>query len=211
MRNTELVSVETSLQVQQKKRKGIDLKFWDIPVRLLGLLFAGAMPISGMAPFGLSFLTLDRKFSLKSVINLIFVSVGYLLLFDFELALRYISACVIFETVLFVIERNEKPSLYFVAIVSAAALFLCEFGVLMWTGFTVAGLILIICDTMLMAVGVMVFDRSRDVLLENKFLSRSLLTDEKISLCIMAGVILLSTKSITVLDTFNISNFLACV
>lgn len=96
MRNTELVSVETSLQVQQKKRKGIDLKFWDIPVRLLGLLFAGAMPISGMAPFGLSFLTLDRKFSLKSVINLIFVSVGYLLLFDFELALRYISACVIF-------------------------------------------------------------------------------------------------------------------
>ena len=33
MRNTELVSVETSLQVQQKKRKGIDLKFWDIPVR----------------------------------------------------------------------------------------------------------------------------------------------------------------------------------
>ncbi len=93
----------------------------------------------------------------------------------FELALRYICvACVIFETVLFVIERNEneKPSLYFVAIVSAAALFLCEFGVLMWTGFTVAGLILIICDTMLMAVGVMVFDRSRDVLLENKFFCR---------------------------------------
>lgn len=89
MRNTELCLLRLLCRYSKKSGKESNLKFWDIPVRLLGLLFAGAMPISGMAPFGLSFLTLDRKFSLKSVINLIFVSVGYLLLFDFELALRY--------------------------------------------------------------------------------------------------------------------------
>ncbi len=211
MRNTELMPVEMSLQVQQPKKRRIDLNPRDIPIRLLGVLFAGAMPVGGLAPFGLSFLTLDRKFSLKSVINLICVSVGYLLLFDFYLALKYISACVLFETVLFVIERSEKPSLYFISGAAALCALVCETAVLIWQGFTVAGLILIICDATLIMVGTMVFDRSRDILLENKFLTQALKTDEKISLCIMAGVILLSTRYLTVIGVFNIANFLACI
>lgn len=212
MRNTELVPAQVSLQVQtQKKKRIINLKAWDIPVRLLGILFAGAMPVTGLAPFGIAFLTIDRKFSLKSIINFICVSIGYLLLFDFWLALRYISACVIFETILFAVDKNENPSLYFVGAASGITMFVCETAVLIWQGFTVAGLILVVCDTLLMMVGALVFDRSRDVILENKFLTRSLLTDEKISICVMIGVILLSTRALTIMDVFNFANFLACV
>ena len=41
MRNTELVSVETSLQVQQKKRKGIDLKILGYSGAAFGLIVCG--------------------------------------------------------------------------------------------------------------------------------------------------------------------------
>ncbi len=212
MRNTELVPAEVSLEVgQPKKRRLFNIRPWDIPLRMLGILFAGAMPVSGLAPFGISFLTIDRRFSLKSVLNLIFVSAGYMLLFDFWLAVKYISACVIFETVIFVIERNENPPLSFAAGAAGISMFACETAVLFAQGFTAAGFILVICDTLLMLVGTLVFDHSRDVLLENKFLSRGLLTDEKISLSIMCGIILLSTRYLTILNTFNFSNFLACL
>ena len=213
MRNTELVQLNTAIETvpQKKPRLRIEIRPWDIPLRMLGVLFAAAMPIPGLAPFGISFLTIDRRFSLKSIISMLFVSVGYLLLFDFWFALRYISACVIFELSLFVIERSKTPSMLFIGIASGAAMFVCETMVLFLQGFTVAGLILVLCDTALMLVGMMVFDRSRIVLLEGKLLSRGLLTDEKISLCVMAGIILSGTRYITVFNTFNFSNMLACL
>lgn len=213
MRETEIVPIEVGLKVQQtqKKRSRIDFKAVDLPIRMLGILFARAVPVSGLAPLGLSFLTLDRKFSFKSVVNLIFVCIGYLLLFDTELAVRYISASVIFELVLFVLERKTKPTIYFIGFAAAATLFVCEVGILLWTGITASGLILALCDVMIMLVGVVVFDRSQEVLCDNKLFKRNLVTDEKISLCIMGAIILLSTKTMTIFGSFNIANLLGCV
>ncbi len=211
MNNTELMAMEYLPEPNNGKRdkSRLRLRLRDIPLRMLGFLLAGAMPISGLAPFGLSFLTIDRKFSLGSVLNLLFVSAGYLVLFDFPEAFAYISACLIFETALFVVERGETPSFVFIAAAAGVSMFLCETAALLLTGFTVAGLILALCDTLLMVVGALVFDRCRVVLLENKFLSRGLLVDEKISLCVTAGIILLSSRYMTVFGLFNLSNFLA--
>lgn len=205
MKNTSLVPVESA-----PKREPA-LRLWDIPARLIGILLSGAMPVSGLAPFGLSFLTIDRQFSLKSIINLICVAIGYTLLFDFWLSAKYIAACVLFEIILFVIEKNQKPSIYFIAGAAGCAMLICETGVLLLQGFTVAGLILALCDTVLMMVGSLVFSRCRTVLLENRFLTQTLSADERISLCALAGVILLSAGELTVLGRFNVSNFLACV
>ncbi len=211
MNKTELMAMEYLPEPNNGKRdkSRLRLRLRDIPLRMLGFLLAGAVPISGLAPFGLSFLTIDRRFSLTSIVNLLFVSAGYLVLFDIPEAFAYISACLLFETTLFVIERNETPSFTFVAAAAGVSIFLCELASLILKGFTAAGLILIVCDTLLMAVGALVFDRCRVVLIENKFLSRGLLTDEKISLCVTAGIILLSTRYMTVLGLFNVSNFLA--
>lgn len=213
MKNSEIVPIEVGLKVQpsQKRKFQIDFKAVDLPIRMLGILFARAVPVSGLAPLGLSFLTLDRKFSLKSVVNLLFVCIGYLLLFDTELAVRYISASIIFEVVLFVLERKDKPTIYFIGFAAAAILLVCELGLLLWTGITASGLVLALCDVMIMLVGVVVFDRSHEVLCDNKLLKRKLVTDEKLSLCIMGAIILLSTKDLTIFDTFNIANLLGCV
>lgn len=213
MKNTELMPIEVSLSVPKKKRKkrGIDIKPADVLVRMLGILFARAVPIYGMAPLGLSFLTLDRKFSLKSIINLIFVSVGYILLFDFNMAARYIPACIVFQLVLFVMEYNTEVSLYFISAAAGAVLFVCETAVLLWTGFTGAEFVLVLCDVMIMLAGIVVFDRIGELLLGKKVFNRPFVIDEKISLCIMAAIILVGTKSLTIIDVFSIANFLACM
>ena len=74
MNNTELMAMEYLPEPNNGKRdkSRLRLKLRDIPLRMLGFLLAGAMPISGLAPFGLSFLTIDRKFSLGSVLSRIF-------------------------------------------------------------------------------------------------------------------------------------------
>ena len=212
MRNTKLVPVNTALEVvPAKRRKKIDIRLWDIPLRMLGIFLAGAVPVSGLAPFGLSFLTIDRKFSLKSVLNLLLVCAGYILMLDLYRAAACVSACVLFETTLFVLKRNDNLSVYFIGAAAGISMFLCETAMLFLVGFTVAGLILIFCDVMLMLVGVLVFDRCRGVLLNSGFTSRGLLLDEKICLCVVAGIVLLSTRYLNVFNIFNLSNFLACL
>lgn len=215
MKNTELMPIEVSLSVPKKSRKKkkliIDVKPADVLIRMLGLLFARAVPIYGMAPLGLSFLTLDRKFSIKSIINLIFVCAGYILLFDFNMAVRYIPACIIFQLVLFVMEYNTDVSLYFISAAAGAVLLVCETAALLWTGFTGAEFVLVLCDVTLMLAGIIVFDRTGELLLRRKSLNRPFVLDEKISLCIMAEIILVGTRSLTIADTFNIANFLACL
>lgn len=210
MKKTELMPIEASLSAAPKRKRRLNITPVDILVRLLGIFFARAVPISGMAPLGLAFLTLDRKFSAKSIINLIFVSIGYILLFDFNMAVRYIPACIIFQLVLFVLERSADISLYFISASAAVVLLVCDTVMLWWTGFNAAEFVLILCDVMLMLAGIVVFDRIGELLLGKKVLNRSLLFDEKICICIMAAIILTATKSLTVLDTFNIANFLAC-
>ncbi len=211
MKNTELMPIEVSLDVPKKKKRGFDIKPVDVLVRMFGLLFARAVPIYGMAPLGLSFLTLDRKFSIKSIINLIFVSAGYILMFDFNMAVRYIPACIIFQLVLFVMEYNADISLYFISAAAGTVLFLCETAVLLWTGFGGAEFVLVLCDVMIMIAGIVVFDRVGEFLLCKKTLNRPFVLDEKISLCILAEIVLIGTKFLTIIDAFNIANFMACI
>lgn len=211
MRNTELVPVETSLSIQDGRKKP-DIQLADILIRMLGLLFARAVLLPGMAPLGLSFLTLDRKFSLKSVINLAFVTAGYILLFDFDMAVCYIPACIIFELVLFVMEHKTEVSLYFVSIAAGTVLLICETAALWWTGFSGTKFVLTLCDIMVMLAGVVVFERSGDLLRGgSRVLNRPLVSDEKISICIMLGIMLIGTKTMTIMEVFSIANMLACV
>lgn len=209
MKNTEIMPIETSLSVREKRKP--DLKPADILIRVFGLLFARAVLLPGMAPLGLSFLTLDRKFSAKSLINLLFVSVGYILMFDFDTAIRYIPACIIFELVLFVMEHKTEVSLYFVSIAAGAVLLVCESVALFWTGFTGAEFVLELCDIMIMIAGIVVVDRGGELLRGGRVLNRPLVSDEKISVCIMLGIMLIGTKTLTVLEVFSIANTLAFI
>lgn len=206
MKKNTLIPIEAS--TEQGLRHRIDISPLDVFIRMLGILFARCMPIAYLAPIGLSFLTLDKKFSLKSLINLFFVSLGYVLLLDINLAVRYISACIIFELVLFVMEYNAKISLYFIAAAASLILFICDIFVLWWTGFSIAEFILVLCDIAILLMGIVVFDRTDELFSEKKILSRSLLFDEKICICVLCAIILTSTKSVNILSVFNISNFL---
>lgn len=208
MNNTELMPIETSLT---ERKRGGGLKPSDIIIRMLGLLFARAVLLPGMAPLGLSFLTIDRRISVKSIINLAFTVLGYILLFDFDAAVKYIPACVIFELVLFVMEHRTRVSLYFVAAAAGAVLFVCETAALVWTGFTGAEFVLVLCDVTIMIAGIVVFDRGGKLFERGGIFSRPLMTDEKISICVILGIILLGTRSLTILELFSAANLIACL
>ena len=62
-----------------------------------------------------------------------------------------------------------------------------------------------------MLIGIIVFDKSRKALFEKRILLRKLELEEKVSLCVMAGVILLSLKDVSLFGAFNFSHAFACL
>ena len=79
---------------------------YDLFTRCIGFFLAMAMPLSGMAPFGMSFLAQERKFSLKAIVSLFMVSLGCMIVCGRLDSAKYIGAGLIYLAVLFVLEKG---------------------------------------------------------------------------------------------------------
>lgn len=217
MSNTDMAPVEAQMiELKKEERSGkrkfdTGLSAYDLLIRVLGIFFSRAMLIGGYAPFGLAFLCQERRFSLKSIVTAVCVSIGYGLLMDPELALRYITACVVYEIFLFIIDRNSPPNCYITGAAAAGILAVCGVGTTILFGFTAYKLIFVFADVLLLLIGIIVFDKSRKALFEKRILLRKLELEEKVSLCVMAGVILLSLKDVSLFGAFNFSHAFACL
>lgn len=75
----------------------------------IGFLAARAVPLPGVAPFGLAYLAVHRKFSTESLFTLLWVILGYLSGGGIQ-SFRYITACLIFVGVLFFTDRTRDLS-----------------------------------------------------------------------------------------------------
>ena len=82
--------------------------------------------IGGYAPFGLAFFMSGAEVFAKE-----YRYGGYAFLSDTdflmdpELALRYITACVVYEIFLFIIDRNSPPNCYITGAAAAGILAVC--------------------------------------------------------------------------------------
>lgn len=213
MAGSELVPVKVMGQAvpKTKRRLKLDITIYDVLVRAIGILFARAVPFIGVAPFGLSFMAMERKFSLKSIITLVMVLIGYATLGDLQMAVRYIVPCVIYEIFLFVLEKRQTPTIFMAGIVSGVSLFVMGAGMLYIFGFSVGDSMLLICDVLVMAMGMIVLDKSRELVMGGKLTGRTLAFEEKVSLCIMAAIILLSFKNITLFEGFTLANVMGAL
>ena len=176
-------------------------------LKIAGFFLARAMPVSGVAPFGLSFLTLEKELSVKSIISFAAVIIGHMTL-GFKAALGYIVTSVMFMAFLFLSQKGKKPVFKKSVITMATFLAVVNTGGLLWFGFSFENLILSVIDIGFFVLGTMVFDKCRGFT-DGRFFKKDIPTgDEKICICIMSGIILLSFKNIYLWHGYSVANTL---
>ena len=174
-------------------------------LKIAGFFLARAIPISGVMPFGLAFLTLEKKISLKSIIAFLSVVTGYLTL-GLRAASGYIVTAVMYMAFLFL--SGKGPSVKKRVITLATFLGVVNIGGLLWLGLSFENFIIMIVDIGFLFLGALVFDKCRDFTEGKNFKNYIPTGDEKICLCIMTGIIVLSFKNIYLWNSYSVVNTL---
>lgn len=181
----------------------------DVLVRLLGFFLAMAMPMPGIAPFGLSFIAQERKWSLKAVISLAMVCLGSSFACDRIGTAKYIGAAIIYIAFLFVLEKGIKVNEVASGLIASGALLLSGFFAMYWQGITVSGVLLLLCESATVMAGALVIDRSRKILFSGIFSADNMMGDEKLSLGVICAMLLMSMKEIYIGSDFLVMNVVA--
>ncbi len=192
-------------EVQQKKStpRRMDTGAW--LARLAGFFLARAVPVAGLAPFGIAFLAMERKGTKESLISFLAVVLGYLSR-PGDRMLAYIAACVVYEGALLLFQRQEgtslKGSLWLAVTVTA----FFDIGSMFFTGMDGGSILCLLADGTLVALGILVFDRCHDLMEGSKFFGRPFSGEEKLSLCVMGAIALLSFQGLPL--PFSVANML---
>lgn len=206
MENTKEVTRKSHEKFEVFKQ---DAKLYSIAVYTVGIFLARAMPFFGLAPFGISFLTTQRKFSVRSALCFIAVCIGYASLLDMEVALRYIFAAVSYMAFLFIADRAEEE-IHTIASVSAAGIsvslgHICS---VIWTGFSAGAVLWLVCDVALCVVSGYAFNKTRMLLNGKRSSLFSLNREEKLCLGVIAAIALTGFKTICYPGFFYSANII---
>lgn len=214
MAQLEPVSYQRLTEKNERRSRtkiSINITRYDIFVRSVGILLAMAMPYSGMAPFGLSFLAQERKLSLGALISLVMTSLGSAIACGRIEAAKYIGAGLIYIAVLFVLEKGIKITDMAAAVTAGTAVFISGMMVMYWQGFDIMALLLLLCEAVAVIAGALVMDKSRKLVLEQSFSVETLTGDEKLSLGMMAAIAVMSLKEIYLGGSFSVMNLATSV
>ncbi len=197
------------------KSKGPKIEFKFTPngwlIRIIGFFMAMAIPYGGIAPFGLSFLAQERKLSLGAVGSLVAVSLGALAVCDRLGTAKYVSAGIIYMSVLFVLERGVRLNDFTAGLAAGGAVFLAGIVTIFWEGFSFSQLFLLICESVAVVAGALVLEKSGKLLRGGKFLPEKLGSEEKLSLGAVVSIAILSLQDIYIGSDFSIMNSVAAV
>lgn len=184
---------------------------YDIVSRGIGVFLAMAMPLSGMAPFGLSFLAQERKFSVKAIISFVFVALGSIIACDRLNAAKYIGAGVLYLAILFVLEKGVRFTDVTAGLAAGAGVFAAGFAVMWVRGFNAAELLLLLCETAIVAAASLMMEKTGELLQHRSFSARELDGDTKLSLGTVVVIAVLSLKQIYVGSDFSVMNCVATI
>lgn len=201
---TALTRTNANSGEKAKKRK---LSAYEVVSRLIGVLPSRAIPFFKIAPFGLAFLSMERRFTRGAVLTMLITSIGYMSLLDIPIAIRYITAMAMYLAFLFFL-GNESADITLSTAVGVAMVAVAVSGVaeMIWSGFSLGSVIALICDVLLTATGVIVFDRNRRVLLGKKTALYTMNPDEKLCMTILVGIVLLGLKSLEIDGYVSVAN-----
>ncbi len=194
---------------QKKKPERVlpRLSFWDILLRGAGFFAARALPLPGIAPFGIAFLAMERKLTPFSFISFGTVLLGYCSLGEW-FGLRYIGSAIALLGILLFAESSRNFSRSAMAGLSAGVLLFFNAFSMLWSGFSLSNFFTLLLDPALAALGVLAFDRCGSMLAAKDFPARTPAVKEKISLWILVGIVLLSFQNFWGADWFSAANVL---
>ncbi len=207
MPETEIMTYERISKTPEKKRRIIDKKV--ILRRFAGFLAAAASPYFGIAPFGLSFLTLERKLSVRAFISLGFVAAGGLLTGDKLMTVKYAAAAFLYMLTLFVLEKGVVLSKRAAPIVMSAALAVVSAAIGYVRGISISEVLTFIYETAGIFAGAYAMDRVRGLIDEKRLLAKNISGEEKFCLIIVCAIMFLSLKSFDFFSEFKVSNAVA--
>ncbi len=183
------------------------LKPYNIVVYAIGIFLARAMPIYGLAPFGVSFLTTQRRFSVRSAICFMIVCLGYASLLNLEIALKYIFASISYMAFLFIADRGDEDVSPLASVsaagVSVALGCLCQ---MIWTGFSSGEVLRLFCDVALTTVSGYAFNKTRIFLNGKRSSLFSMNSEEKLCLVVIGAIALSGFKNISIQGFFYSAN-----
>ncbi len=209
MKNTkEKKGVEITLFPQKKRNAPVvlDMGLSEVLLRSIGLFVARATLFPGLAPFGLAFLSIDRKFSMRSLVTLLAVTLGYCSL-GFGVFLRYIAACIVYTVGLLFLEKGQELSRNGAIALGTGIILFTDGIYILWDGFSIENLFLLLFDLCLVGLGVLVFDRCR-IFAGKNFMKESPNGEEKLCIYLLSGITLLSFQSFPLQGWFSLANVL---
>ena len=165
------------------------------------------MPLPGIAPFGIAFLALERRFSLHSILTFFLVLAGYVSLGSW-FCLRYIGAAVALIGILLFSEHPQTLTHKTMAVLSAGVLLFFNAFSMLWNGFSLSGVLTLLLDPAIAALGVLSFDRCGSLLSGKTFSTKTPSREDKLSLWLLTGIVLLSFRNFWGADWVSVANIL---
>ncbi|MDO4744054.1 MAG: stage II sporulation protein E [Clostridia bacterium] len=215
MAETEVYTYEENVRRKKAGKvrflQGIEIKIskQDVFSGCIGFFLAMAMPLPGMAPFGMAYLAQERKLSLKAVLSFILVSLGTMAVCDRLGSAKYISAGIIYLCVLFVLEKGIRINDVAAGVIAGVSILATGIAALIIEGVTFLGVILLLCEAAVVVSGTLMMEKSIQALKRKEFLPGELDGDTKLSMAAVILVALLSLKEIYLGTAFSVMNCVA--
>ena len=194
----------------RNKASGISSSgIYSIAIRLIGILLSRAMPVVGFAPFGVSFLAMERRFTRDALISAAMAIIGYLSLFEPIFVAKYIFAVFLYMAFLFTqkgIGFDASPTVSICA--AGIAVALAGAAEMIFVGASIGGVLQIACDTGFTVVGAVAFEKSRGILKGRQSRLFSMNKEEKLYAGILIAIAIMGAKSIRISEFLYAANAL---
>lgn len=193
-------------KVWQMPKLSLGITGYDIFAKGIGFFLAMAVPLPGMAPFGLAFLAQERKFSVKAVMAFIAAGLGSIVACDRLGAAKYIGAGLIYLAALFVLERGVRVTDVTAGLVAGAGVFVTGLSVIFVRGFSVTEFLLLLCEVSIVVAASLMMEKSSEFMQKQRFSALEIDSETKLSLGAVMAIAILSLKQIYIGSDFSVMN-----
>lgn len=207
MEQTKKLSIPLNKRGNKGNTEKRAILIYNVVVRMVGILIARAMPFGKYAPFGISFLAIERRFSRSAIISAAITAIGYISLLDMTIALRYISSIAIYLIFLFAAGSGDEEVSPISAVCAAGiAITIGRIGEMIWVGFSPGGVLQLLCDVLMTVLGAIIFEKMRNVLRGGSRKIFSMNREEKVYGILLAAILLIGLKSFSAYEFFSAAN-----
>lgn len=207
MQNTDMIAYERIVTKPPRKKAVMNKR--DFLERIAGVFMGAAAPYFGIAPFGLGFMTLEKKLSLKAVLSAVFVTLGSVFVGDKLMIVRYAMTVFMYISALFVLESGVRLSNKIAPLIMCGALLVTDLGIGYIRGYSVGGFMNLLLEEIGIVLGAYTSLKGKKIIREKRLFSRNLSGEEKLAVIFLGAVAFLSLKNFEFISGFSVANTVA--